>query len=614
MDGDEAMNQPAADFAGEVVHVAVIGSRPGGAYLARLAVRPRHGKLLAGAAEIQTASGRHYLVSVLGDAPAHASFLPEVWGRESDHLLRVVVIDWEDTRFGQGMRLIQSMAIRSAEGQLAIIQVQAVQSAAVRLAAIEMLSALGSEAPVEPLLRALDDENRQVRWSAARALAGVGDRAPLKPFLTAIRDKGTENQGVRIAAAYVLGAHPMDAPVEALVELLHDANDGRVRAAAAHACGRLGARAPIAALVGALRSDDAFGNRMAAAQSLGELGDHAPVEPLIAALDDPQRFVGVEAARALLRLGDRVRDEAQERARHILEEHREFEQQLSERDREIQVQNERGIEPKTLDGWLSALQHPEWQTRASAIQRIAELGERAPLEPLLAALHDDDPNVQIAAAEGLESLGGLVPLGRRVADALFAQLDDFEDDEEFAAERAIEALAAYLPLDALLDHLGDLNWYPRETALKALVQLGPAAPVAPLLEALGDAFNGMRPLAAEALVKHHREAIEPALKDAERVLMGEVPVGPVLTSLVQFDIARRIGARRVAAARAVGVLTELLSWPFWQVRWQAIQSLGELDTALPNSVIRRLRELCTDHQSSAVRESASGLLERRGLT
>lgn len=613
LDGDGAVIESAADFVGDVVHVIATVWMQSGAHGARLSVRPRRGELIAGAAEIWTAAGHVYLVSVVGEGPSNVRFLPRSLRAEAGQVRTVLVAGWDDATFAKGMQLIQNAALRSPEGQLAAIQAQATHSATLRLAAVEILSALGSDAPVDPLLRALDDENWQVRRSAASALAKIGERAPLEPFLRAIRDKSTENQGVRRAAAYLLGAHPSDAPVDKLVELLHDTNDGSVRAAAAYACGRLGARAPVAALGEALGADSAWGIRMVAAQSLGALGAYAPVEPLVAALDGPQRHeVGVEAARALLRLGERVPREAQERARYLLDQDRELLRQLRDRDLEIQALNDRVIEPDTLVGWLHALESPEWQTRASAVQRIAGLGGQAPLETLLAALRDEDPNVAIAAAEGLASLGGLVPMDGRVAAALFAQLDDFEHDEEFAAARAIEALAVYLPIGSLLEHLGDLNWYPRETALKSLVQLGPSAPVAPLVEALADGFADMRPLAAEALVTHHREAIEPALKESEHVLMGG-SVGPVLSSLVQIDIAKRIGIWRISSARAIRVLTELLSWPFWQVRWQAIQSLGELDVALPEPVFRQLRDLCADPQSSAVREAAAELLDNRGL-
>ena len=210
-----------------------------------------------------------------------------------------------------------------------------------------MLGDMGSARAVPPLLRALDDPDRDVRSAAAYGLGRLGAVDAVEPLVGALEHHRIPRAVVG-AALLDIGAdavprlleligHPE--PVERataveLVGLLGDAADGRrlvdclvdtsaeVRAEAALALGRLGAD-DAAAAVRELLGDRIPFVRVAAAQSLGLLRDADAVDGLLfqARRDgfEPARA----AAEALARIApDRVVREARESERagpHLVE-------------------------------------------------------------------------------------------------------------------------------------------------------------------------------------------------------------------------------------------------------------------------------------------------------
>jgi HEAT repeat protein len=56
------------------------------------------------------------------------------------------------------------------------------------------------------------------------------------------------------------------------------------------------------------------------------------------------------------------------------------------------------------------------------------------------------------------------------------------------------------------------------------------------------------------------------------------------------------------------VLTQLLHWPYWEVRMKAVQALGKLQGKIPDATIHRLFALHEDPDSRAVRQAASEAL------
>src|SRR5215831_10445681 len=71
---------------------------------------------------------------------------------------------------------------------------------------------------------------------------------------------------------------------------------------------------------------------------------------------------------------------------------------------------------------LAALESAEWQVRVAAIQTLEEWGERAPIERLIKAVHDEHEAVRAAAAQALGALanpGAVAPLIEALHDGVW---------------------------------------------------------------------------------------------------------------------------------------------------------------------------------------------------
>jgi HEAT repeat protein len=493
----------------------------------------------------------------------------------------------------------------------------------VRSAALQALAAIGEQAPLELLLRTLDDEQREVRWQAFNVLAALGERAPLEPFLTHMRDRRTENQGVRQAAARALGAHPDDAPIEALLFLLRDQNDYSVCVAAAYALSQLGDRAPVEALLEAFARLESYPLRGTVARALVRLGDRAPLEPLIAALDDPDFHARVGVAHEVLRLGDRLPDAARVHAERLIEEMEALRWRMAEKDAARLAAWAPPIEPATRESYLAAVADPERERRVAALKGLASLAE-PPLTPVveqaLLSLDDEDANVQIAAADALGILYARISLdelkgadlGKRVAEGLFARVLDGVDDVEFAGREAILALAPRLPLEVLALHAGDWEWPPRRTALEALAQLGDEAPEAVLMAAVADPAKDIRETALQALQSFYPDAFAAIVQEATQILLGE-EAGSYFRPLVEQRLAEMIQQRKLTLAEAVATLGELFASPSPMTRVDALQALEailEAGATLPPATREQALNLRSDPASRSVQEAARRLVER----
>jgi HEAT repeat protein len=170
------------------------------------------------------------------------------------------------------------------------------RSAGDKVAIVSVLGTFGEPA-VEPLIKALEDDDEEVRETAARALGQVGDSRAVKPLIKALGDGDWE---VRKAAAKALGKIGKPA-VEPLIKALGDDGYG-VAEAAAEALGEIGDTRAVEPLSEAL-GDDGYGVAEAAAIALGKIGKPA-VKPLIKALGDGGRDVRWHAAVALREIGD----------------------------------------------------------------------------------------------------------------------------------------------------------------------------------------------------------------------------------------------------------------------------------------------------------------------
>jgi len=135
-----------------------------------------------------------------------------------------------------------------------------------RRSVLGMLRRFPGEASIPVLVKALEDQDRELRRGAAFVLEELANAQAEAALLRALKDE-----------------------------------DGQVRASAARALGRLGDRAASGPVIGLLQDPDP-GVRKAAASALSSVGGPEAVEPLIARLSDAD--VRWEAVTALARIGD----------------------------------------------------------------------------------------------------------------------------------------------------------------------------------------------------------------------------------------------------------------------------------------------------------------------
>ncbi len=171
--------------------------------------------------------------------------------------------------------------------------------------------------------------------------------------------------------------------VNGLIRAIGDA-ERHVRLAAIEALGDIGDTRAVEPLIAALK-DSSWGVRQYAATALGAIGDTRAVKPLTAAFKDNKKIVRKAAAEALAKIGLSVEPEAQ--AWYLVA--------LEEWSRVIPL-GESAIEPL-----VTALREGE----VCAANALGEIGSVRALEPLSAALKEDDYYLRKAAAAAIGKIG-----------------------------------------------------------------------------------------------------------------------------------------------------------------------------------------------------------------
>jgi HEAT repeat protein len=159
----------------------------------------------------------------------------------------------------------------------------------------------------------------------------------------------------------------------------------------------------------------------------------------------------------------------------------------------------------------------------AACEALSQIGPPA-VEPLIAALHDDEGNARLLAAVALGNIAD-----ERAIDPLAAAMNDPEGPAlqtaaaavalaQFRNERAVRHLR-----DALIQDGRPANPYLETVAAQALARLGPLG-VPPLIEGAGmDSPDGTEPLWCLAMyVQDHKTLSDPACRRAAETLAAAV--------------------------------------------------------------------------------------------
>lgn len=192
--------------------------------------------------------------------------------------------------------------------------------------------------------------------------------------------------------------------------------------------------------------------RSRAALALGVLGDPRGIQPLIALLSDVEPDVRMDAARALVRIGETA-----------------------------------------VPALIDSLKHQSVDVRIAGARILGRIGSPAAVAPLITLVRDPEFSVQKAAAWGLEKIGGPA-----VPD-LINLMKGGEAGVRRLAINAVGYIQDVRAVEPLVLMLYDVVSPVRESAAEALGHIGDLTAVEPLITALDDEDPWVRASAARAL-------------------------------------------------------------------------------------------------------------------
>lgn len=273
------------------------------------------------------------------------------------------------------------------------------------------------------------------------------------------------------------------------------------------------------------------------------------------------------------------------------------------------------LEKQIVSLWVSELLDAVRSQRVTRVERFRSLAEdvahlkgngiESILGRLVKALRDPDHNVQKTAKETLKTLRFKLPI-----EMLLKMLQEPDADVRSAAVDILKEQGERVPIEALILLLYNKEEYIRQVALEVLrTQNKDRVPLKPIVELLGDEDSRVRDTTIQVLRKFAPEILTECATQAIAVFQGEIG-DRVFNSLFQIFIAETIGDLGITSKELLEKLTELLDWPYWQVRVRAIQALGKLRRNILDTTIQRLLQLRLDPDPKmcSVREAADDAL------
>jgi HEAT repeat protein len=437
----------------------------------------------------------------------------------------------------------------------------------VRFAAASALRRFKDGRAAEALARALRDPD--IAYMAATYLPDLGDLS-VEPLVRALND---QDAAVRKHAAFILGRMGDTRAVEPLIAALEDDN-----ATAASVLGGLRHPDVVPALGRALKEGGVLGVRPAAAAALGRLGDPAGVDLLVAALDDLSSFVRRNAAEALGKLRDGraakplIHNGLSDQAIDV---HNAAVAALIEMG-EVSVDaliavaegTERAVKRRFPKGLYDPGSLPDNDRfRSQAIEILGSIGDLRAVDSLIAALStDNSPSVRLEAVLSLGRIADKCPATSltRLATSLTALIEDPNAKIRDAALWALGSIGDARGVAALIVQLKEPS-FGSWGAARILGNSRALRAVQPLIEALRrDDHTGIE--AATALVKIG----EPSIEGLIQLLQEDNGQ----SSVAQAAAAQALG--RIGQPRAVPALIVALRNVSSSVRRNAAEALGRI--------------------------------------
>jgi HEAT repeat protein len=321
-------------------------------------------------------------------------------------------------------------------------------NADVRVAVVEALATYKQKQVVPPLIKALDDHNRNVRKSAARVLEKsmpyyrkLNDPQISKAFVAALQDN---NRGVRLVAARLLGELQDPATADALIGALEDV-DTDVRIAAKKSLYKIKDNRAIDSLVAGLKADKPE-VRSEVIGALSKYQDHRAIEPLL----DSNADVRIEAINALSKLDD----------------------------------------PRAIEPLIDAVKDYQPSVRKAAASTLANVDDPRVVAPLKGLLDDLDEGVREAARKTLLTKNWqpqskdeqaryciakrdwlkCEALGKTAIAPLLLELKQEESPYQVEAARVLGEIGDPSTIQPLIEAIGNTQWYDEEDKRKQLLE------------------------------------------------------------------------------------------------------------------------------------------------
>jgi HEAT repeat protein len=255
----------------------------------------------------------------------------------------------------------------------------------VRRSTADSLAKLGTDA-VLPLIDALRDKNAGVRMNAAYVLGAIGDARAVAPLIGSLQDLHVD---IRRQAAHALGVISDPNAISHLLRTLDDESVA-VRGSAANALVNIGVPA-IAPLIDALQGET-VDDHWCIMYALEKIGADA-VEPLIQSLSSGDKYTRDRIMDVLSRIGHTA-------FKPLINALRSTNLVISTIAANILVR----IGSAAVEPLISLLQDEDIEVRGYGANILGEIGDSRAVDPLIAALHDENPFVRESVIKALEHL------------------------------------------------------------------------------------------------------------------------------------------------------------------------------------------------------------------
>jgi HEAT repeat protein len=415
----------------------------------------------------------------------------------------------------------------------------------------------------------LKDKANKSRKYAAGALGDIKDIRAVGPLIEAMKDNDME---VQISSIYALGKINDNRAIEPLITTLENQNID-IRRAAIIALSNFNDIHTIKPLLAALKDQDV---QDAASDALKKVKDSRAIEPLCAGLVDPDRFVKLSSARALLNMKDSLDVNTLIALLQIYVELNEITEILKTLDYKDSNWGNSEAAKNSVPRFIKYINFPYPNVKKDALLVLSKIKDPRAFEALITASKDINPSIR----ETSINLLGTIEDDRTV-ELLFGALKDQDKKVKNAAKELLINKKKFGTIEPLLTALKDSDLFVRRTSLLLISREKDSRLVDPLIAALSDSVIQVRLVAAEALgVLYDSRAVEPliaALGDniiqvrleaanALGKLMDRRAVEPLITLLNDKDSEIRIAA--------VGALKEITGQDFgedykmWKKWWK----------------------------------------------